>query len=166
MSQRVAVVSDTHGNQQLIRLAMSFAKEVHYLLHLGDHWEDMEDHPDLIEDRQFFRVPGIYHEGYRFGRIPKTRELTIEGWRFLMLHDLHDLPEATLIHTDIVLHGHTHRRMFQFNDETWFINPGHLKRDIDRGFVASFALLEVDPARIEVSFIGMRGQVLEQRRIP
>ena len=121
--KKIIVLSDTHGNQLLLRKALQNEKDATVIFHLGDYYEDLEDNFDLTENKTVVKVPGIFHGGYLNKTIPAIQTFAIDGWNFLLVHNLDDVPRK-LIKPDLTLFGHTHNRTFYQRGNVYFLNPG------------------------------------------
>ncbi len=158
---RILVLSDTHGNQQLLRVPFNVGSaDYSHIFHLGDEYEDMDDNPDLTEGRTLMRVPGLYHPGYLSGALPRIQRVEVEGWTFLLAHSADDAHNADLTGIDVVLYGHTHKPGIMQGDGRAWCNPGHLKREHDRGHAAGWMVIELNGSHAFVTLYGLNGQPL------
>ena len=91
-------------------------------------------------------VAGLWCDEYRD---PKNRwfKETVAGVRIGGCHAHKDLRAADRS-ADIVLTGHTHVAVIEPIGNTLYLNPGHLKRDLDRGQLPSFATITLDGGQI------------------
>lgn len=152
----IGVVSDTHGNRDLlinaIHKMLEFGK-IDLLVHLGDNYNDTE----IIAEKgvEHIKVPGVYCEAYKDPSIPNRLLEAFEGWRFLISHtdsshplDLPgDLKPESILRShkvDVFLHGHSHRPRLEVVDGILLLNPGHLKQEDEKGIKPSFGLIEID----------------------
>ena len=149
---RLFILSDTHGNQRFNQKILSLAETVDQVIHLGD---DFKDATFLIDNNvSTIRVPGTWCHNYQDSMIDNRRFEEFHGWRFFLTHtptkDYHDLaddidPNQVIVNQqcDVFCHGHTHEpRLSELNGVT-ILNPGHLKADKDRGFSASYAIIDL-----------------------
>ena len=77
----------------------------------------------------------------------------IAGSRILLVHDIADVQERSVLSHDIVLHGHSHQQEMKTRGETLIVNPGE-----GCGWLygtPSAAILDVDTRRVE--FLTLRG---------
>ena len=135
------VVSDTHGNLDLFQTVLKREKDFTAIIHLGDNYEDLNSYSNL-DDVTLYRVPGIFHKGYRNKTLPAIVKFTSCGWSILLVHDLSDALARTQ-DVDIYLHGHTHKPEIIRKYGKIFFNPGHLKQFHHRGNQASYGILEI-----------------------
>lgn len=164
MNQKIAVLSDTHGNQKLLRTSLQQEEKLDFIFHLGDNFQDLDENIDLLENRQLCKVPGIYHPGYADGSLQRSKSLEIFGWKFLLVHDIADSRRTRSKH-DLVLYGHTHHPAFYQKAGTYYLNPGHLKRSTDRGAAASYCLLIIDTKHIEIIFKNLKNEIIQTYNI-
>lgn len=144
-----AVVSDTHGNMELMDKIIAFIQEHHgadIVFHLGDSYTDglyMNGNMD-IECRT---VPGIYCDEYENPEVPNILEEDLFGKKSAFVHDITDC--SCVSDYDIVFHGHTHIPALEMEEGTYVINPGHLKEHISKGTAYSYIVLTYNGAFIE-----------------
>ncbi|MCD6452230.1 MAG: metallophosphoesterase family protein [Acidobacteria bacterium] len=137
---KLGVISDTHGNEELLTLASSYLIDivsVKKIYHLGDNYYDAD--PLLKRGIVLLRVPGIFEEGYIRGTLPKIVKDEVLGKKIVLVHRLEDLKEGG----DVILYGHTHNFALYEKEGRIFINPGHLKEKSHKGREATFALVEL-----------------------
>lgn len=141
---RLGLLSDTHGNLAFLeeaarRLLDEMGAEL--LVHLGDRYEDAEQLAGLAAP--FLRVPGLYGPAFHDPAVDRAAVRTVEGRVFVAVHDETGLDPALRRRADVVAAGHTHHAAFRVEDGTVLVNPGHLKRPVDRGEPAGFGLLDL-----------------------
>lgn len=142
---RVAVISDSHGYDQLLRRAVELAGEVDLCLHLGDCTRDMEIIRML---RPCWKVLGVRGNNDFDRGIPEELCVEIGGARLLAVHGhrccslQHLVYQALEKSADAVLFGHSHRALLDRENGVFLINPGSVA--LPRGGApATFALLEI-----------------------
>jgi uncharacterized protein len=128
---RIGVLSDTHGNANAVRLAMSRLKEMDHFIHLGDYSRDAE----LM--RKLTRKPVEYVKGNcdMSSDAPDEKILTFGEVKILITHG-HKYKvkyENTLLiyraeeaGVNAVLFGHTHVPEIFCENNCVFFNPGSL----------------------------------------
>ena len=155
------IISDTHRNQVYLRRVFSNEENITHIFHLGDDYEDLDENPDLTEGKVLIRVPGIFHPGYLNKTIPIIQISNIEGWNCLLVHNRNDvLQKKTAV--DIVCYGHTHIMNFEETHDTFYVNPGHLKRVRDKGQKPSYLILELEGTEALFSFKSLDGKILKK----
>ncbi len=162
--KKIMIISDTHKNQVLLRKAFSLEDGITHIFHLGDDYNDLDTNLDIIENKEIFKVPGIYHPGYRNGTIKPTKVVSIDNWDFTLIHDLSEL-KSNKLKSNIVIHGHTHKADFTKIKDIHCINPGHLKAEIDRNRLASYLVVDVDEDKLDLTFKNLDGNVFLKKTI-
>ena len=123
----VAVLSDTHRNYAAIEAIKPVLDECDLIIHLGDHFDDMEPFHALYADK-LYRVCG----NCDYGRI-REYVLPVEGRTLLVTHgDLYGVKQGTERlkakareeGCDVVLYGHTHTATVEERDGILLVNPG------------------------------------------
>jgi len=162
---RVIILSDTHKNQKLLRQILEReAAGSNYIFHLGDNYEDLDENTDLLENKNIYKVPGIFHPCYLDGSIPPIQEVMIKNWIFILVHNIDDLPDVAA-NQKIYCYGHSHKLDFRRLDGSYYINPGHLKDDWDKDRPASYSTLEIEVDKILVNFKDKKGTVIQKHII-
>ena len=159
----LGVISDTHGNRMLMhQVATRLVREhgAEQILHLGDDYEDAEELAATCYD--VCAVPGLWCEAYHNPRVPKTRVERFAGVDVALAHADKDLGRKERA-ADIVLTGHTHRAAIEEKNGAIYVCPGHLRRAVDRGERASYAVLHLDAEAVRV-VIHEAGGVREEHR--
>lgn len=128
--KKLLVFSDSHGNVANMEDAVRLERP-DYIVHLGD----------LIRDAQrleesFPQIPMINVPGNCDGRrpdLPEERVFTLEGCKILLTHGhiYHvklgigaAVAAARRAGAHILLFGHTHEALCQFEAGLWVVNPG------------------------------------------
>lgn len=142
----VGVVSDTHMNKEYIKKAALSLKKCKIIIHLGDNTEDVN------ELKKYYSGKIVYVRGNcDYGEdVPSETIAIIENKKFFITHGHHYNVKATLLNlkykarevgADIVLFGHTHIALSEFDDEIWFINPG--SASLPRNKKNSVAIIDI-----------------------
>ncbi len=164
---RLGIVSDSHGNLDGLKLAITSMLEdepVDLFIHLGDDFDDALIFEEY--EQKYLRVPGVFSDYYRHRSIANRLIKEFEGWCFLLSHTEvshpNDLPgdpkPEDLIsnrQVDVVLHGHTHIPRLESREGILFVNPGHLKVKDKKGMPPSYAVVEVATDLIRGRIIGL-----------
>lgn len=158
----LGVVSDTHGNlkgiQELCRQLRQAG--VTLVFHLGDDYRDTDWL--AAEGFQVIAVPGLYCPEYHQPQIPRVRLEEVGGVRFLLAHSPeHTDLGATNPKPQVILSGHTHIPSLKRQEGVVWLNPGHLKEQDKKGYPPTYALLRLEPPRLQVEIIQLNdGKVL------
>ncbi len=148
----VAAVSDTHGNLAgMQRLSERLkAMGITTLLHLGDDYRDLAAF--AAAGLNVIGVPGLYCPEYLDQQIPNRMVVELGGVKLLLGHtgERHRLdppadpdPERLDQEVHLVLYGHTHIPAVEQRQGVVWVNPGHLRDRIDRGYPPTFALMSL-----------------------
>lgn len=146
---RIGVVSDTHGNRELLALAREILVEregIDRAYHLGDDCSDAEWMIDW--NVPVVAVPGLCcpeHAGGRAARFVKER---VAGRTHLLVHAPEDLPAGELDGVDVLFRGHTHLYELAREGGLTRINPGHMRSKVHKERIATCVLVEADPGGI------------------
>jgi putative phosphoesterase len=153
-------MSDTHCNQHHLR-KVCLQGEYDFIFHLGDDFADLNDNDDLLEGKILVRVPGNANSVLPSEQNPLKQYITIEGWHFLLVHRQQDFASSDI--ADVVCFGHTHQPDFTYHNNIPFLNPGHLKASMDRGFAASYLIMEVAPEILRCTWKSLDGKILTEQ---
>lgn len=97
--------------------------------------------------------------------LPREIRLNLEGWQVLLTHGspasneepiTRDTPEerlwalAKMAGTDVIVCGHSHQPLVRQVGGVWFINTGSVGRPDDGDPRACYAMLDVEPASLDV----------------
>lgn len=168
---RVGLVSDTHGSEELIFLVIKQLASFNLdrVIHLGDNYEDGDHFIDA--GFSLFRIPGTWSSYYQDPYIDNRTFLNLESWRFFLTHtptkDYHDLPRdvdpETILNRkqcDVFCHGHTHHPRLEVVNGVLVINPGHLNKGDRRGYLPTYAILNLTDKRMEVCIYQLLDQTV------
>lgn len=129
---KVLVLSDSHGRPGALRQAIEKEKP-QAMLYLGDGLSDAERMEEEYPLLPIFTVPGNCDYGSP-GEAEKLIEL--DGVRILMLHghtrgvkyhSMNAYYAAKEMGADVLLYGHTHRPMVDYDGTTYTMNPGSIR---------------------------------------
>ena len=155
---KIGVVSDTHRNKGFLNDAVEWLisnRHITCLYHLGDDYEDVSDLMD--KGIEIVQVPGIYHQRYHDGTLPKTQVENIQGLRIVLVHSLDkDITREDRTVTDIILYGHTHKPEIKLIDGLLLMNPGHMKSHIDKTVEPSFGLLDIQDKSVTATIFDLQ----------
>ena len=150
--KRIVLISDNHGNREILMRIDGMYPTADYYLHCGD---SLMDASDL---RPFASVKGnCDREDFDFSKI-----LEIEGHKIFMCHghtygncDLKTLSNAAKQYgCDLVFFGHLHRFIDEICDGVRLINPGSCSYNKDRS-KPCFALVDVSEDIVNVKRIDL-----------
>ena len=156
--KEILVVSDTHGNYEILQHVLDSNILVDVIIHLGDNYGDLDSCVFNRRGRQIYRVPGIFHPGYRNGELPHTLEIEIENKKFLIAHSPDDLSHSA----DVLLFGHTHN--WECANSIWglMFNPGHLKATEDKNRIATYGNIDVYDDRMICKVLDLQQKIIAE----
>lgn len=134
---RVGLLSDSHDRVPAIDalLRQMLAREVTFVLHAGDYCSPFSLRPfhehNMAMAGVFGRNDGD-REGIRaFAEQGMGQELfesphsiKLGEHKVLMVHDIGDVVERSVLAHAVVIHGHTHLQEMKTRGETLIVNPG------------------------------------------
>lgn len=150
----IAVISDTHRSNYELNKLTQIIKEVDMVIHLGDNIEDAESLSDNFKGK-VISVRGNCDFG---SFVPAERLEVVEGKRIFITHGhrynvkygLNNLKyRAEEVQADIVLFGHTHESLVEYEGGIWFVNPG--SASMPRDAAKSIAILRIENNKIDIS---------------
>ncbi len=127
----IAVLSDTHGDKNNIKLFLERVKNFDVIIHLGDYVSDGEYIRKYFNGR-FILVKGNCDFNINY---PEDIITSICDIKFLITHGHKYNVKMSLLNikykalnenVDVVLFGHTHKTFNEKIDNVLFINPGSL----------------------------------------
>ena len=160
-AMKVLVVSDTHGRDESLEMAVALEQPFDYLIHCGD-----------VEGREFFiealaECPCTIVAGNNdfFSDLPREDEILLEGHKIMVTHghnygvsmDLYGVSEeAAARGCEIVCFGHTHKPVVEKKNGVLVINPGSLSFPRQEGRRPSYAVMELykgEEPEIEIRYL-------------
>ena len=133
---RILVVSDSHGDELGLRLAIQAEPKARMMIHLGDGERDMDTVSQEIGNIKVMQLKGNVDSG---SSAPEACVGTVEGKRIYCTHGDNSNPvddaknstaklkeNARREEADIVLFGHTHEPINEYDDGLYIFNPGSI----------------------------------------
>lgn len=151
---RILVVSDTHGDEGALWRAIEAQPAARTVIHLGDGAREAEDMAARYPELTFWQVRG--NCDFSAGGPPAAREEFAAGKRLFMTHGhLYDAKmglyrivcAARERHADVLLFGHTHQALTEYDDGLYILNPGSLHGG------GSYGVLDITPAGIAMHIV-------------
>ena len=138
---KVLIMSDTHSNFRLLESVLIQNSDCEYLIHLGDEPDDLENFPEI--EMQIFSVYGLFHP--KITKQNAVYSFSINGFDFVIAHAREMFKDKNFGHDVVAFYcfGHTHHRYFEQIENIVYLNPGHLKKEKDRGEEAGYIILEI-----------------------
>ncbi len=126
------MISDSHGNIRNIEYALENHPDANVVIHLGDGADDILDLEFVYQDKRFYQVAGNCDFNCP---LPLVDELQV-GQRHIFFthgHEYHVKTgldyikfEAGKRYADIVLFGHTHLPVTEYENGLYLLNPGSI----------------------------------------
>lgn len=117
--KHIAIISDTHGI--LRESVMAELEAANCIIHAGDI-----DTPSIADSVRMmgetYMVRGNNDMDWA-KELPASISVTIEGVRFLIVHNRKDVP-IHLSEVDVVIYGHSHKYFSEVIDGVLYLNPG------------------------------------------
>ena len=156
---RILVVSDTHGDEGALQRAVQAHPSARTVIHLGDGAREAEAVAARFPDRMFWQVRGNGDFALGSAGLLYAREETLGGKRLFFTHG-HLYGVKTGLYrvccaarerqADILLFGHTHQPLTDYDDGLYILNPGSLR---GRG---TYGLLDVTPTGVLLNVVENR----------
>ena len=162
--KKILILSDTHGNYEILQRVLNKETDADMIFHLGDNYEDLDDFGYLTGNAEIFKVPGIFHPGYLDKSIPGILKVDLLGWDFLLVHNVDDVLDRKL-DADIVFYGHTHQWKIQKLNHAFFINPGHLKDLQHKNRPATYCILKFNENIAEIYIKDLNNREISREEI-
>lgn len=151
---RILVVSDTHRDAYSLREALIRQKSAEVVIHLGDGEAETEEMKYQFPEKMFLQVRGNCDWG---SCLPAVGEIVLEGKRIFYTHGYtynvkYGLYEAISAardrKADILLFGHTHHAMTDYDDGLYLMNPGTLS-----GSDGTYGIIDITKAGIVTNIV-------------
>ncbi len=166
---KIYIVSDTHGCVRNIEKFISYIVNTEYdtVVHLGDDSKDCEVFSN--HKINYISVPGVYEDIYTLAGTQRRKIVNFSNLFVLLTHTIkrHEndpvdepSPEELKRLVDCIFFGHTHVPEIKIepvetvlekkNKFVILVNPGHLKDYDKRGFLPTFAEVNISYPEIDV----------------
>lgn len=142
---RILVVSDTHGDLHSLNRALTAQPTAEVIIHCGDGESQYQYMKDALRDKMVVGVRGNCDWGT--STLPLTETLRVCGKTIFVTHGhMYQAKFTTtqLIYAareakaDILLFGHTHIPMTDYEDGLYIMNPGSCS-----GYYASYGYIDI-----------------------
>ncbi|MEE1319349.1 MAG: metallophosphoesterase [Ruminococcus sp.] len=141
---RILVVSDTHGDVYTLRKVVNSQPTAEIIIHCGDGDEQVQFLKENYKDKMIVGVKGNC-DWYSF--LPAKEILSVCGKKIFITHGHLYNAKLTLYQlvcaareaqADILLFGHTHNAMTDYEDGLHIMNPGSC-----HGYGASYGFIDI-----------------------
>lgn len=146
---RILVVSDTHRDRWALRQALVSQPNAEVVIHLGDGAEEAEDMKINFPEKMFLIVRG----NCDWGSTLPTEGLSnfagknifyTHGYTYNVKFGMYEAVSAARRQkADVLLFGHTHHAVTEYQDGLYLMNPGSLN-----GSNGTYGTLDITPAGI------------------
>lgn len=165
---KVLVVSDSHGDREvLVELSERYAGKVAKMFHCGDSELTATD---KIWN-SYVVVGGNMDDDPQY---PLTQVVTIGEYRFFMTHGhYHDIKfnmtplieAAKKAEAQFAFFGHSHQLGVEKREDIVLLNPGSILQPRGRYNIKTYAILDINPDEIVVTYYNRNHQALEDLRV-
>lgn len=145
---RILIVSDTHRkNDTYVSLCERYSPDM--VMHCGD----IEGSEYIISEAARCPVKMVAGNNDFFSDNPRDEEFNIGKYKIWLTHGHHYYvsmgneilkDEAKSRGIDIVVYGHTHKPVVEYEDGLYAINPGSLTYPRQEGRRPSYVLMDID----------------------
>jgi len=146
---KILVVSDTHGMNGNLARAFDRVRPIDMLIHLGDSICNI----DLIKEIVDCQIRIVSGNGDVYFKYPDEDVFNIGRYKVFITHGhrhsvymhLDTIKRAARKRgADILMFGHTHKPMVEYDDGLYVVNPGSLTIPRQDGRRFSFVVMEID----------------------
>ena len=146
---KIMIVSDTHKQHKNLQLALDRMGKIDLMIHLGD----AEGYEDYIQEMADCPLEIISGNNDFFSNLEKEKEIRIGKYKVLITHGHYYYVSAGIEALrkeaygrgmDIVMFGHTHRPLIEYDKDITVINPGSISYPRQAGRKPSFVMMEID----------------------
>ncbi len=154
---RILVVSDTHGDFYSFKKAIEAQRSAEIIIHCGDSRDELDNIRMLYPNKAIIAVKGNCDFS---SMLPSVEERVIEGKKLFITHGHLYNAKMTLYplccaareaKADIVLFGHTHNAIAEYDDGLYILNPGSLS-----GYNASYAYIDITEKGIMTNIVKLK----------
>ena len=146
---KILIVSDTHGRHSAFDKALKEAGKIDALVHLGDT-EGGEDYIEAVCGCPAYVLAG---NNDFFSKLEREKMILLGNYKVFLTHghyyyvasgiaDIKSVAKAK--GADIVMFGHTHIPVIDYDDGIIALNPGSLTYPRQEGKRPSYILMELD----------------------
>jgi len=151
---RILVVSDTHRDAFALREAILKQPTADVVIHLGDGAEEAQEMQRNFPEKMFLFVRGNCDWG---AALPIDGDVTLNGKNIFYTHGytynvkygLYESISAARAHkADVLLFGHTHNALTDYENGLYIMNPGSL-----HGSQGTYGILDITDAGIVTNIL-------------
>ncbi len=151
---RILVVSDTHRDAYSLRKAILEQTKAEVVIHLGDGADEAQEMKESFPEKMFLIVRGNCDWG---SSLPVYGEVTALGKKIFFSHGYtynvkyglwEAISAARAQKADVLLFGHTHIALTDYQDGLYIMNPGSLS-----GSTGTYGTVDITPAGIVTNIV-------------
>ncbi|MBQ2093095.1 MAG: metallophosphoesterase [Ruminococcus sp.] len=141
---RILVVSDSHGDYRSLKKAIAAQPTAEVIVHCGDGSNEVESLKIDFPEKQLIAVRGNCDWS---SMLPPTEIAEVGGKRLFVTHGHLYQAKFTIYNmicaareekADILLYGHTHCAMNEYDDGLYIMNPGSC-----HGYGATYGYIDI-----------------------
>ena len=157
---RILVISDSHGRTSAIEEAIEAQPNAKHIFFLGDCTRDIEDLTYIYPEKSFYIVSGncdgnSFYKSVDFTTLSGKKIIFTHGHTLSVKFGLERLKAfAENENAHIILFGHTHTAITDYENGRYFVNPGSLSHG-SSGF-RSYAVIDIEKNGINPIIIKMK----------
>src|SRR5699024_1312275 len=146
---KILVVSDTHGHTKNLERVLEKVGDIDLFIHCGD-LEGGEDYIRALVDVPCYMVAG---NNDWVSDLQRGLEISVDDSRIWITHGNNYgasmgperlLEDAAARNVDVVMYGHTHRPLSEYQDNIVIVNPRSLSYPRQNGRKPSYLIMEID----------------------
>lgn len=154
---RILVTSDTHGDFLSLRQAVLEQRNADVIIHCGDSKGEVDDIKALYPDKAVYAVKGNCDFASPLNAV---ETITIENKKIFITHGHLYNAKMTLYNlccaareqqADIVVFGHTHNALSEYDNGLYILNPGSLS-----GYNATYAYIDITDKGIMTNIVKLK----------
>lgn len=154
---RVLVISDTHGDYTNLNNILLSQRKAEVVFFLGDGADDIEKVKPNYPEKMFITVRGNCDWG---SDLPIEQFFTLEGKKIMSTHghayDVKFTYSRVINHAkyndcDILLFGHTHTPITEYEDGLYIMNPGSA-----HGYGGTYGIIDITPQGIVTNILKVK----------
>ena len=147
--EKILIVSDTHRKNENYFTVLEQNGPFDMVIHCGD----VEGSEYALSEAAGCPVEMVLGNNDFFSELPREREFAIGNYNVWLTHghnyyvymDNQTIKEEAIIKgVDIVMYGHTHKPVIEYDDEIIAINPGSLTYPRQDGRRPSYIIMEIN----------------------
>ena len=151
---RILVVSDTHRDASALRRAVLAQPCAQVVIHLGDGAAEADEIKMLFPEKMFLQVRGNCDWGSTLPacgsiRLENRKIFYTHGYTYNVKYGLYEIKAAAREQkADVLLFGHTHDAITEYEDGLYLMNPGSLC-----GSGGTYGLLDLTDAGVVTNIV-------------